>query len=246
MASLWSKIKRFIEDLTEIDDLQTWDKISWGCVCVATWGLALYMDIGFWISLLLGLGVAVGVRIVMLRFGIKRALFASGVAVCVVTLGLTVGIVATSPKTVSSVVLGKGTGAWTGQYGKSIPSYMVKVACRDAKNGYLLVEAFKPMYEGLRVGERVELVYHMQSILGIWNLGPVVETINSGRVLKGVSRNFLAAGGGRGFRGGGMDIFLSYVALICGLALGLVPLFYLAYSKLIAERRKGPLGSGDG
>ena len=101
MVSLGPKIKDVIEDIQE-------DKVrftSLACACAAAFILALHMSTGFWIALLL----TIGVGIVMAPFHGKRVVFAVAGAVCVLTLIFTVGIVASSPKIVSSKVFNKGT-----------------------------------------------------------------------------------------------------------------------------------------
>lgn len=213
----------------QVEDEYPW--ISLVGVCVAIFFLSLHMVAGI-IACGVTAAVAVGVGIVMFRFRSRRLIFAASGAVLVLTLALTVGIMASSPKTVSSSVLNKGTETRiVGQYGKTMTFYVVMVRCQDAKNGYLVASLTRPAYDALRVGQIVELNYHTESVLGIWNLGIVAESINSKPVFESDSW---------GFHGAGWDTFRTGMALVFGLAGGLIPPCYFVYKERKRKRKLAP------
>jgi len=174
---------------------------------LAAWGVlwVLFFQIGLgWITL----PVALGVGLVLWLFRRGRVLYAGVVAVLLLSIVYTVGVTS-SPKTVSSMVLGK----W-----QSGSEYGIEVACEDAEDGYLHVTLHKGDWETLHYGDQVELSYRAESILGIWYLGLAVDSINSHTVLSGDSKSF---------HGGFWDKLVSSLSLV----FGMLPVSYLIYKR---------------
>ena len=174
------------------------------------WVLWDRIDMAWWAAV----PVAIGAGVVLWRFRSKRVLYAGSVAVFLLAIVCTVGVISSSPDTVPSVVVGKWTKEGGGYYtstGQSVPKttvYKVRVACQDSETGHLVASLDKPSWDALHIGEQIDLIYYAESILGVWHIGLVVDSINSERVV---------FGGSSGFHGGGWAIFGSVLSLILGI-----------------------------
>ena len=175
------------------------------------------------LSLLIAEAVAAGFWAVVWRFRRKNVLYAASGVVLLLALVGTVGVVSSNSRTVSSEVVEK----WTEQRFVSIGASasmrdlrLVKVACDDSERGYLIADLRSSSYNTLQVGEQIELSYHAESMLGVWDRQLVVTSIDS---------QVVSSGGGRGFHGGGYaDKLLALLTLVAGI----FPLSYLIYKDI--------------
>ena len=182
------------------------------------WIFVVYLNSWDVLPLLMALLIVSGVGVILWHFRNKPMLYAGSSVLLLITLATTFGVVRSSPKTVASVVLDKWTeSGGTGPAG-GMTRHLVKVSCEDAQEGYLVANLWVSNYEALRIGEQVELIYHTESVPGVWGSRLVTDSINKRKVL---------SGGGRGFHGGYVDIFVALVTL----AIGTFPLSYLGYQE---------------
>ena len=136
--------------------------------------------------------------------------------VIIFALVSTLSEVTTNSQTISSVVMNKGDGKYTRylQYGVVQEHfYWVKVACKDSKKGYLVINIQRPSYNCLGVGEQVELKYHTESFL--WNHRVVVDSINPDKVLSNRWEDFC--------HGGSKDKFRALWSIV----IGIFPMLFL-------------------
>lgn len=198
------------------------DNTSSLLVIAGVWLYLLYVGlrIPFFFNLLI-VPIAIGVGIVLWRrLGSKRFIYASSVIVLLVALSLTIGIQSTSSKTASGIVLKK----WKDQLPNTSPEkYLVKVACED---GYMVAVLWRSQWKGLDVGEQVQLKYHTESILGMWDRHIVVDAIKAHTPY--LSRS-------RGFSGTPLDKIFAFMTVV----VGILPLSYLLYRDYIYTGNKG-------
>ena len=171
---------------------------------------------------LLSFLIAVPVVAILWLFRSKFVLYAASGMVLLLAVVFTIGVVSSSPRMVSSVVLEKWTEQRCVSYagGGMATIHLVKVVCEDSKNGYLIVNLWGSSYATLHVGEQVELSYSTESILGIWDHRIVVNSMGSIVVL---------SCGSRGFHGGYVDTFMALLTL----GLGIYPLPYFIHKNVM-------------
>jgi len=149
--------------------------------------------------------------------GSKRVPWAWSLALLLFVLVCTAGVTS-SPKTVPSMK----TGQWS--HGGSLPwnRYGVAVTCDESKDGRLPAYLHRGDFFALVGQDNVELTYRSESVLGLWDIGLAVDSINSKTVL---------SGGSRGFHGGVVDKVSSSLAIV----FGVLPLAYLTYEHYKGE-----------
>lgn len=164
---------------------------------------------------------------VLWRHRPRQVMYACSVALLVVALALTVGV-QTRTRTASGMV----TDVWVDDTSFLFwDAWVVTVTCGEAEVGELMPLLREEDWGAIwaqRVNgqDEVDLTYRLESVLGIWDLKPVADTVNSKLVLAGDSREY---------RGG----LLGRLQFAVTLLLGAAPLAYLVF-----KDRKRLLSSG--
>jgi hypothetical protein len=161
--------------------------------------------------------LAISIEFILSRFSSRRVMYACSVAVLLLAGVFTLGIVGHT-KSVPSAVTGMAS-----QDSFGPEDYSVIVTCDEAKSGNLMAIVHKGDFYRI-LGQEwdennqypVELTYRTESILGIWALPPVVDAIDSRRVISDYRQNL---------RGG----IVGRVVFPITLVLGALPLAYLVY-----------------
>lgn len=171
---------------------------------------------------LAGLAILILCLIPLLKFPLTISLYAGVIVYLLFTLMFTVGVKSVEHEDLSSRVLEKYTEELN-ITDTPRTRYVVQVTCMACSKKYLAVPVPRSDYRLFKKNERVKIQYVTQSILGIWDIGPVAERINS--VVVDNDNGVL------GFRGSTCDKIFAGIILLSGI----VPLLYLLHLTLQEE-----------
>ena len=168
-------------------------------------GLVIVLSLLNVVSIGFVMAFGIGIAAIINNCKTKFILYICSFVTVMMAIIFTIGIVHSKPKKVSSTILKK----WEKiVYAASGLQHLIKITGEDAKAGSLIANLTPSQYNMFNVGDIVTLGYHSESILGMWHLKLVPDSINSRKVI---------SGGGKGFHGNILDVGGSLFILGCGI-----------------------------